>query len=162
MAVIKVKPTSPGRRAVVKVSHKHLYKGAPQASLLEPQNPEAGRQQQRPHHHAPQGRGPQAPLPCGRFPASKDGIPAKVSASSTTRTVPPTSPWCATPTASALHHRPARRRCRCHAAVGSPKRRSSAGNTLPIRNIPVGSTIHCVEMKSPARVRRSSRSAAPR
>ncbi|HSB21502.1 MAG TPA: hypothetical protein VLE94_00180, partial [Burkholderiaceae bacterium] len=26
MAVIKVKPTSPGRRAVVKVVHKHLHK----------------------------------------------------------------------------------------------------------------------------------------
>ena len=37
MAVIKVKPTSPGRRAVVKVVHKHLHKGAPEASLLEPQ-----------------------------------------------------------------------------------------------------------------------------
>ena len=28
MAVVKVKPTSPGRRAVVKVVHKHLHKGA--------------------------------------------------------------------------------------------------------------------------------------
>ena len=36
MAVIKVKPTSPGRRAVTKVVHKHLHKGAPEASLLEP------------------------------------------------------------------------------------------------------------------------------
>ncbi|HNG82762.1 MAG TPA: hypothetical protein PLW24_25050, partial [Burkholderiaceae bacterium] len=27
MAVVKVKPTSPGRRAVVKVVHKHLHKG---------------------------------------------------------------------------------------------------------------------------------------
>ena len=37
MPVVKVKPTSPGRRAVVKVVHKHLHKGAPEASLLEPQ-----------------------------------------------------------------------------------------------------------------------------
>ena len=29
MAVVKVKPTSPGRRAVVKVVHKHLHKGKP-------------------------------------------------------------------------------------------------------------------------------------
>ena len=27
MAVIKMKPTSPGQRAVVKVSRDHLYKG---------------------------------------------------------------------------------------------------------------------------------------
>jgi large subunit ribosomal protein L2 len=31
MAVVKVKPTSPGRRAVVKVVHKHLHKGKPEA-----------------------------------------------------------------------------------------------------------------------------------
>ena len=43
MAVVKVKPTSPGRRAVVKVVHKHLHKGAPEASLLEPQKQNAGR-----------------------------------------------------------------------------------------------------------------------
>ena len=43
MPVIKVKPTSPGRRAVVKVTHPHLYKGRPEASLLEPQMQNAGR-----------------------------------------------------------------------------------------------------------------------
>ena len=43
MAVIKVKPTSPGRRAVVKVVHSHLHKGKPEASLLEPQFQHAGR-----------------------------------------------------------------------------------------------------------------------
>ena len=43
MAFVKVKPTSPGRRAVVKVVHAHLYKGRPEASLLEPQIQNAGR-----------------------------------------------------------------------------------------------------------------------
>ena len=43
MAVVKVKPTSPGRRAVVKVVHKHLHKGKPEASLLEPQFQHSGR-----------------------------------------------------------------------------------------------------------------------
>ena len=43
MAVVKVKPTSEGRRAVVKVVHKHLHKGAPEASLLEPQKQNSGR-----------------------------------------------------------------------------------------------------------------------
>jgi ribosomal protein L2 len=35
MAVIKMKPTSPGQRQVVKVSRDHLYKGDPYAPLLE-------------------------------------------------------------------------------------------------------------------------------
>jgi large subunit ribosomal protein L2 len=43
MPVIKIKPTSPGRRGVVKVVHPHLYKGKPEASLLEPQMQNAGR-----------------------------------------------------------------------------------------------------------------------
>ena len=43
MALIKVKPTSPGRRAVVKVVTPDLYKGKPHAPLLEPQSRNAGR-----------------------------------------------------------------------------------------------------------------------
>ena len=42
MAVIKMKPTSPGRRGMVKISRDHLYKGAPRAALLAPQVQKAG------------------------------------------------------------------------------------------------------------------------
>ena len=42
MAVIKMKPTSPGQRAVVKVTRDHLFKGDPYAPLLEPQFQKAG------------------------------------------------------------------------------------------------------------------------
>ena len=43
MALVKVKPTSPGRRAVVKVVNSDLHKGAPYAGLLESQSKNAGR-----------------------------------------------------------------------------------------------------------------------
>ena len=43
MAVIKMKPTSPGRRGVVKVTRDHLHKGEGYAPLLEPQFQQAGR-----------------------------------------------------------------------------------------------------------------------
>ncbi|MGD9550746.1 MAG: 50S ribosomal protein L2, partial [Burkholderiaceae bacterium] len=43
MAVIKMKPTSPGQRAAVKISRDHLYKGDAHAPLLEPQFQKAGR-----------------------------------------------------------------------------------------------------------------------
>ena len=36
MALVKVKPTSPGRRSLVKVVNPDLHKGAPFAPLLEP------------------------------------------------------------------------------------------------------------------------------
>ena len=35
MSIVKTKPTSPGRRGVVKVVHPELYKGRPLASLVE-------------------------------------------------------------------------------------------------------------------------------
>ncbi|MGE8356827.1 MAG: 50S ribosomal protein L2, partial [Microvirgula sp.] len=43
MALVKVKPTSAGRRAVVKVVSPDLHKGAPYAPLLEKQKQNAGR-----------------------------------------------------------------------------------------------------------------------
>ena len=41
MALVKVKPTSPGRRAVVKVVNSDLHKGAPFAALVESQSKKA-------------------------------------------------------------------------------------------------------------------------
>ena len=43
MALIKVKPTSPGRRSVVKVVNPNLHKGKPHTALLEPKSNKAGR-----------------------------------------------------------------------------------------------------------------------
>ena len=43
MALIKVKPTSPGRRGVLKVVTPDLHKGKPHAPLLESQSKHAGR-----------------------------------------------------------------------------------------------------------------------
>ena len=43
MALIKVKPTSPGRRSLVKLVSPELHKGAPYAPLVERQAKRAGR-----------------------------------------------------------------------------------------------------------------------
>ncbi|MCK4675999.1 MAG: 50S ribosomal protein L2, partial [Gammaproteobacteria bacterium] len=43
MAIVKTKPTSPGRRFVVKVVNKELHKGAPERSLTESKNKSGGR-----------------------------------------------------------------------------------------------------------------------
>lgn len=43
MALVKVKPTSAGRRAVVKVVNPDLYKGRPHAALVEKKNSNGGR-----------------------------------------------------------------------------------------------------------------------
>ena len=43
MALVKMKPTSPGRRGMVKVVTEGLHKGRPFAALLEKKNKTAGR-----------------------------------------------------------------------------------------------------------------------
>ena len=147
MAVVKVKPTSPGRRAVVKVVHPHLHKGTPGSVAARAADAERRPQQQRPHHDAPQGRWSQAPLPRRRLRAQQGRHPGQGRAHRV-RPEPHarTSRCCATPTASAAtsSRRAASRSApRCCRGAEAPIK---AGNTLPIRNIPVGSTIHCIEM----------------
>ena len=78
MAVVKVKPTSPGRRAVVKVVHKHLHKGAPEASLLEPQKQKSGRNNNGHITMRHKGGGHKHHYRVVDFKRNKDGIPAKV------------------------------------------------------------------------------------
>ena len=46
MAVVKKKPTSPGRRFVVQVINHDLHKGAPHGPLLEKQSKSGGRNNQ--------------------------------------------------------------------------------------------------------------------
>ena len=43
MALVKVKPTSPGRRGLVKVVNSSLHKGRPHDALLEKKSSKAGR-----------------------------------------------------------------------------------------------------------------------
>ena len=78
MAVIKVKPTSPGRRAVVKIAHPHLYKGRPEASLLEPQMQNAGRNNNGHITTRHKGGGHKHHYRVVDFRRNKDAIPAKV------------------------------------------------------------------------------------
>jgi large subunit ribosomal protein L2 len=108
--------------------------------------PEGRPQQQRSHHHRHKGGGHKHHYRVVDFKRNKDGIPPRLSASSTTRTARPTSLWCATPTASVATSSLRATWKSGHHLSGSeaPIR---VGNTLPIRNIPVGSTIHCIELK---------------
>ena len=147
MAVIKMKPTSPGRRGVVKISRDHLYKGAPHAALLEPQFQHAGRNNNGHITTRHKGGGHKHHYRVVDFRRIKDGIPAKV---------------------ERIEYDPNRSAhiaLLCYAdgertyiiaprglEVGASVMSGSeapirVGNTLPVRNIPVGSIIHCVELQ---------------
>ncbi len=147
MALVKVKPTSPGRRGVVKVVNPNLYKGRPVDALTESQSKSAGRNNNGRITTRHIGGGHKQQYRLIDFKRSdKDGIPAKV---------------------ERLEYDPNRSAniaLLCYADgerryILAPKGVSvgmqlvsgseapiKVGNTLPIRNIPVGTTVHCVEM----------------
>lgn len=146
MALIKVKPTSPGRRSLVKLVNPDLHKGRPHAALVESKSSQAGRNNHGRITVRHQGGGHKQHYRIVDFRRNKDGIPAKV---------------------ERLEYDPNRSAnlaLLCYAdgerryiiaprgvAVGAQLISGSEapikpGNTLPIRNIPVGTTIHCIEM----------------
>src|SRR6202040_4027838 len=78
MALVKVKPTSPGRRALVKVVHPELHKGKPVAALIERQSKRAGRNNSGHITTRHQGGGHKQHYRIVDFVRDKDGIAAKV------------------------------------------------------------------------------------
>jgi len=146
MPVIKVKPTSPGRRAVVKVTHPHLYKGRPEASLLEPQMQNAGRNNNGHITIRHKGGGHKHHYRVVDFVRNKDAIPAKVERIEY-------DPNRTAHIALVVYADGERRYIIAPRGIAAGAQLVSgaeapikAGNCLPLRSIPVGSTVHCVEM----------------
>src|SRR6201992_3584090 len=146
MAIVKVKPTSPGRRAMVKVVNKDLHKGKPYAPLLDAQSKTAGRNNNGHITTRHKGGGHKQHYRIVDFRRTKDGIPAKVERLEY-------DPNRSANIALVVYADGERRYIIAPkgVAVGTQLMSGSeapirAGNTLPIRNIPVGTTIHCIEM----------------
>ena len=147
MALVKVKPTSPGRRGVVKVVTPDLYKGKPHAPLLESQSKNAGRNNNGRITTRHQGGGHKQHYRMIDFRRNKDGIPAKVEhiEYDPNRTAH----------IALLCYADGERRYiiapRGIAAgaqiISGAEAPIKVGNALPLRNIPVGSTIHCIELQ---------------
>jgi hypothetical protein len=78
MAIVKLKPTSAGRRAQVKVVNPDLHKGRPVAALVEKQTKNAGRNNYGRITMRHQGGGHKQHYRLVDFRRNKDGIPAKV------------------------------------------------------------------------------------
>ena len=78
MALVKVRPTSPGRRSMVKVVNNNLHKGKPFAGLLEPQSKTAGRNNNGHITTRHMGGGHRQHYRVIDWRRNKDGIAAKV------------------------------------------------------------------------------------
>ncbi len=146
MPVVKTKPTSPGRRAMVKIVTPGLFKGRPVDALTESQKRGSGRNNLGHITTRHKGGGHKAHYRIVDFRRNKDGIPAKV---------------------ERIEYDPNRSAHLALLCYADGERRYilaprgvvpgtvlmsgaeapiRAGNALPIRNIPVGSSIHCIEM----------------
>ncbi len=147
MAVIKCKPTSPGRRFVVKVTNPDLHKGRPYAPLLEKKGKTGGRNNAGRITTRHRGGGHKQHYRIVDFRRNKDGIPAIVERLE----YDPNR----TAHIALLKYMDGERRYiiapkgvkagdELASGVDAPIK---AGNTLPLRNIPQGSIVHCVEMK---------------
>lgn len=147
MAIVKTKPTSAGRRHVVKIVGEELYKGRAYAPLLEKQSKSGGRNNYGRITTRHVGGGHRHHYRLIDFKRTKDGIPATV---------------------ERLEHDPNRS---AHIAllkyadgerryIIAPKGVSAGdvlesgvnapikkGNALPLRNVPLGSTVHAIELK---------------
>jgi large subunit ribosomal protein L2 len=156
MALMTFKPTSPGRRSAVRVVTPGLHKGAPHAALVESQSKSGGR-----NHHGRIttrhiGGGSKQHYRIVDFKRDKEGIPARV---------------------ERIEYDPNRTAhiaLLCYADgerryIIAPKGLKAGdqvtsgsdapiktGNTLPLRNIPVGSTVHGRADRARGRRRRAA------
>ncbi|MBK8287136.1 MAG: 50S ribosomal protein L2 [Ahniella sp.] len=148
MALITFKPTSPGRRQMVRVSTPGLHKGGPLAALTESQSNTGGRNHYGRITTRHKGGGHKQNYRIIDFKRDKEGIPARV---------------------ERIEYDPNRT---AHIAllcyvdgerryIISPKGIKvgdqlisgkdapiKVGNSLPLRNIPVGTQVHCIELRA--------------
>lgn len=147
MPIVKSKPTSPGRRFVIKVNNPNIFKGDAHPSLIESKTKRGGRNSQGRITVRHQGGGHKQYYRLIDFKRDKDGVPGRV---------------------ERLEYDPNRTAYIALVIYADGERRYmiapkdlkvndtvvsgqdapiKTGNCLPIRNIPVGTTIHCVELK---------------
>ncbi|HET9122128.1 MAG TPA: 50S ribosomal protein L2 [Acidiferrobacteraceae bacterium] len=147
MPVLKVKPTSAGRRGVVKVVHPDLHKGRPHAALVEKKAKIDGRNNQGRVSVRHRGGGHKRHYRVIDFRRDKDGIVGRVERLEY-------DPNRSAHIALLLYPDGERRYIIApkglevgQEVVSGAEAPIRVGNSLPIRNIPVGSTVHCVELK---------------
>ncbi|MDJ0878004.1 MAG: 50S ribosomal protein L2 [Halieaceae bacterium] len=147
MAIVKRKPTSAGRRHVVNVVGEGLHKGAPHKALLEKQSRNGGRNNNGRITTRHVGGGHKQHYRKIDFKRNKDGIVAEVERLE----YDPNR----TAHIALLKYADGERRYiiapKGVAAGDTVQSGDNApikvGNALPLRNIPVGSVVHCIELK---------------
>jgi large subunit ribosomal protein L2 len=147
MPVVKLKPTSPGRRFVVKVVNPDLHKGAPYAPLLEKKSKSGGRNNNGRITTRHRGGGHKQHYRVVDFKRNKDGVPGIVERLE----YDPNR----TAHIALIKYADGERRYIIaprgvkagDSVMSGAEAAIQAGNSLTLRDIPVGTTVHCVELK---------------
>ena len=146
MAIVKTKPTSPGRRHLVKVVNTELHKGAPYAPLVEKKNKNGGRNNNGRITVRHQGGGHKHHYRVIDFKRNKDGIPAKVERLE----YDPNR----TARIALVNYADGEKRYIIapnglqvgQVLVSGATAAPEVGNAIPLKNIPLGSIIHNIEL----------------
>jgi large subunit ribosomal protein L2 len=147
MAVVKAKPTSAGRRFVVKVVDAELHKGQPYAPLLAKKSKTGGRNNNGRITTRHRGGGHKQRYRIIDFKRNKEGVPAVVERleydpNRTARIA--LLRYADGERAYIIAPNNLRAGDRIESGPTAPIK---TGNCLPLRNMPLGSVVHCVEMK---------------
>lgn len=147
MAIVKPRPITPGQRGAVKVVTPGLHKGVPHEPLLEIQNRKSGRNNNGRITVRHRGGGSKQRYRIIDFKRDKDGIPAKVERIE----YDPNR----TAHIALLVYADGEKRYiiapngvqQGAVLLSGSEAEIETGNTLPLRNIPVGTNLHCIELQ---------------
>ncbi len=147
MAIVKSKPTSPGRRFVVSVVNHELHKGKPHAALIAKKSKSGGRNNNGRITTRHRGGGHKQRYRIIDFKRNKDGIPARVERLEY-------DPNRTANIALVLYADGERRYIIAAKGVSAGDQLMSGsgaeikvGNTMSLRDMPLGTTVHCIELK---------------
>ncbi|MCH9756885.1 MAG: 50S ribosomal protein L2 [Gammaproteobacteria bacterium] len=147
MVLLKSKPTSPGKRGEIRVVHRDIHKGKPFSALLDSKSKSGGRNNQGRITVRHIGGGSRNKYRVIDFKRRKDGIEGRVERLEYD------------PNRSALIalilYKDGERRyiiapaglAKDDIVVSGENAPIKIGNCLPLKNIPLGTTVHCVELK---------------
>ena len=147
MAIVKTKPTSPGRRFLVKVTNPGLHKGKPFGPLLEVKKRNGGRNNQGRITVRHQGGGHKKTYRIIDFKRDKDFVngfverleydPNRSANIALIKYLDGERRYIVAPKGLVVGQQ----------VVSGDQAPIKVGNSLPLRNIPIGTSVHCIEIK---------------
>src|SRR5699024_210530 len=148
MAVRNHKPITAGRRESSVADFAEITRDYPEKSLIRPLHNKGGRNSSGRMTTRHQGGGHKRAYRVVDFRRTeKTGYPATARTSEKTRTGPPRIGSCHTPAGGSGTILPPRRAKTADTVENGPRADIKPGNNLPLRNIPVGTMIHAIELR---------------